>query len=413
MCDSSGKHLPSPNLQFFRPQMISDITAHKKRKREVEERSADVTLDLHCRRRPIGESGHCSGTAPKEWDSLIAHDSLSKSGPRTAFNVELSRRVSREKLELTLRGEVHAAKELQRLAETSALPSPAVKQAINLALQRSHLTVKQQNLEGFILKIKALIARLEDTESRQEKEGILEVLRLMLKSPIASVEGNQRAFIKAQLPQNKDDQYVLVISNDEGEGSESESQFNPGQLAAAQLMLEVATEHLASIPSIPTTSAFVLSEEDRIRSLEREIFALRTRAQARQAAAAGEPVENPEQPVRVPAAPALAPTPTAVSEGPRTILKRPATRFAPPPAPEEPEHPFANARDAAYAPPRDHNIGTRPTNSAPAKKPDPAYRTTAPIYDEKVANSVFDRSMDAPITLTQRELLSLSPEVRA
>ncbi|KAJ7307668.1 hypothetical protein DFH08DRAFT_824195 [Mycena albidolilacea] len=55
----------------------------------------------------------------------------------------------------------------------------------------------------------------------------------------------------------------------------------------------------------------------------------------------------------------------------------------------------------------------RPTNSAPAKKPDPAYRTTALIYDEKVANSVFDRSMDAPITLTQRERLSLSPEVRA
>ncbi|KAJ7307663.1 hypothetical protein DFH08DRAFT_918484 [Mycena albidolilacea] len=102
---------------------------------------------------------------------------------------------------------------------------------------------------------------------------------------------------------------------------------NPGQLAAAQLMLEVATEHLASIPSIPTTSTFVLSEEDRIRSLE--------------------------------PAPALAPNPTAAPEGPRTILKRPATRFAPAPAPEEPEHPFANARDAAYAPPPDRNIGAR------------------------------------------------------
>ncbi|KAJ7786837.1 hypothetical protein B0H14DRAFT_3163601 [Mycena olivaceomarginata] len=114
-----------------------------RRKREVEERSAYVTLDLHCRRRPIGEGGHCSGTAPKEWDGLITQDSPSKSGPRTAFNVELSRRVSREKLELALKGEVQAAKELQRLAETSALPSPAVKQANNFALQRARLTVKQ------------------------------------------------------------------------------------------------------------------------------------------------------------------------------------------------------------------------------------------------------------------------------
>ncbi|KAJ7258618.1 hypothetical protein C8J57DRAFT_1073625 [Mycena rebaudengoi] len=190
---------------------------------------------------------------------------------------------------------------------------------------------------------------------------------------------------------------------------------NPGQIAAAQLMLEVATKHLSSPSTTTSTSTFTLSEEERIKSLEREIFALRTRSQARKAAAAGEPVERPEQPIRItaPAPPALVRDTTAAPSAPPGILKSPANAPVTPPASETPEHPFANARDAAYAPPHDRNVGVRFANPAPQKKPEPAYRTTAPIYDEKIANTVFGRSMDAPITLTQRELLSLSPEVRA
>ncbi|KAJ7660652.1 hypothetical protein DFH06DRAFT_1268967 [Mycena polygramma] len=180
---------------------------------------------------------------------------------------------------------------------------------------------------------------------------------------------------------------------------------NPGQLAAAQLLLGVATQHLASTSSAApaTTNTFQLSEEERIRSLEREILALRTRSQTRRAADAGEPVEKPEQPVR-------AVSPPATPAAPPVIL-RPENRDSVHPA-AQPEHPFAQARDAAYAPPRDKNVGARP-NPAHVKKPEPAYRSTAPVYDEKIANKVFDRSMDTQITLTQRELLSLSPEVRA
>ncbi|KAJ7884385.1 hypothetical protein B0H14DRAFT_2564437 [Mycena olivaceomarginata] len=156
----------------------------------------------------ITRGGHCSRVAPKEGDGLVAHDSPSKSGPRARFNAELSKRVSREKLELALKGELHAAK--------TCSASQKNPQANNFALQRDRLTVQQQSLEGFISKIKALMTRLEDSESRQEKEGILEVLRLMLKttpSPKASDGGEQRALRKC----------VLVISDDEGEGSESEN----------------------------------------------------------------------------------------------------------------------------------------------------------------------------------------------
>nr|GAT45998.1 predicted protein [Mycena chlorophos] len=197
---------------------------------------------------------------------------------------------------------------------------------------------------------------------------------------------------------------------------------NPGQLAAAQLLLGLAPQPIAVPAPTPAAPAFVLSESDRIQSLERELLALRTRAQARAAAAAGEPVEKPEQPIRAqpaqPAPPAPAPVPAnppanhpAVDQPsvPR-ILTRPAAA----PVPQQPEHPFAQARDAAYAPPRDRNLGARiPNPPAATKKPEVAYRTTAPIYDEKIASEVFGRSMDAPVTLTQRELLSLSPEVRA
>ncbi|KAF7308189.1 hypothetical protein HMN09_00666700 [Mycena chlorophos] len=199
---------------------------------------------------------------------------------------------------------------------------------------------------------------------------------------------------------------------------------NPGQLAAAQLLLGLAPQSVAVPAPAPTPAApaFVLSESDRIQSLERELLALRTRAQARAAAAAGEPVEKPEQPIRAqpaqPAPPAPAPAPANPPVA-HPVVDQPAvprilTRPPAAPVPQQPEHPFAQARDAAYAPPRDRNLGARiPNPPAAAKKPDVAYRTTAPIYDEKIASEVFGRSMDAPVTLTQRELLSLSPEVRA
>jgi hypothetical protein len=67
-------------------------------------------------------------------------------------------------------------------------------------------------------------------------------------------------------------------------------------------------------------------------------------------------------------------------------------------------HPYADVQDATYAPPVNRNYATAP---------EPAYKTSPPIYNGKVASDVYDRAMDARVTMTQRELLSLSPEVRA
>ena len=46
------------------------------------------------------------------------------------------------------------------------------------------------------------------------------------------------------------------------------------------------------------------------------------------------------------------------------------------------------------------------------KKPDIPLRTTALVYDPQVASTVYMCTMDSQITITQCELLSLSPEVR-
>ena len=50
---------------------------------------------------------------------------------------------------------------------------------------------------------------------------------------------------------------------------------------------------------------------------------------------------------------------------------------------------------------------------SPAKKPEVTYRTSAPIYDPQVASDIYSRTMNSQITLTQRKLLSLLPEVRS
>jgi hypothetical protein len=78
-----------------------------------------------------------------------------------------------------------------------------------------------------------------------------------------------------------------------------------------------------------------------------------------------------------------------------------------------PEHPYAKVRDAAYAEPKGRNFGVQSPPVPPAKRNEPAYRSAPPVLDNKVVSNVFERSMDAPVTISQRELLSLAPDVRS
>ena len=196
---------------------------------------------------------------------------------------------------------------------------------------------------------------------------------------------------------------------------------NPGQIATGSMMFTVKSPPSAAVtiasrhdsPSVLDTAAmYQLTDVERIQSLERELFALRnrggirTRAQAQADRSTRE--DTPDEDFRhstslAPAAPRQAPA--------RSQPAATRTTTAPTTA-KPPVHPFANVPDATYAPPRDRNIGALPSILA-AKKDGPAYKTTAPIYDDKVAAEVYNRAMATQVTLTQRELLSLAPEVRS
>ena len=199
---------------------------------------------------------------------------------------------------------------------------------------------------------------------------------------------------------------------------------NPGQLAAATLVHTI-DKSLLYAPQ----SSYQLSSSDRIAHLEAEIYALkarrsnfvpiaRTRAQTARNARVEFSDDEDETP---PKAQKKAPTsktnvvPSAkekekVAEPETTIANKPLPSIVDLEEPEE-EHPFRGAKDAVYAPPTSRNVGAPIPHVT--KKSEPAYKTQPAIYKPSIATDVYSRTMDTPITVTQRELLSLSPEVRA
>ena len=77
------------------------------------------------------------------------------------------------------------------------------------------------------------------------------------------------------------------------------------------------------------------------------------------------------------------------------------------------EHPFCNAKDAAYVPSANKNPSTTASTPTILKRPEAAYKTLLPIHNPNIAMEVCKWSMEAPIPITQHELLSLSPEVQS
>lgn len=108
-------------------------------------------------------------------------------------------------------------------------------------------------------------------------------------------------------------------------------------------------------------------------------------------------------------------TENQVPEQPRP-QERPGTPYRAPAdqgVPLLPEHPFAKARDATYAPPNVRNFGAPPAKPKEQER-DGAFRTIAPVYQPGLAAAVFERMMKTPvINVSTEELLSLAPEVRA
>lgn len=191
------------------------------------------------------------------------------------------------------------------------------------------------------------------------------------------------------------------------------------------------TQHnTTSLGPAPTVTEVRLSREGRIAALKSELFNLESQAnpeaintvQTRsQRAREGDRSEddNNNQPSNAPPQgpigftrdppPHIPNSASSAPPAPRSSTPAPPARD---PVANEPEHPYRNARDAAYAPPQTRNTGAHPPRDPPPRK-DAAYRTLPPIYDSNIAKAVYERSMNTPIVLTTQEVLSLSSEVRA
>ena len=204
---------------------------------------------------------------------------------------------------------------------------------------------------------------------------------------------------------------------------------NPNQLAApSSTLLHTICDPPSSTSSYAHTHAtYQLSATDRIASLEAELFALKARRPGfiptiltrGQKKARNTSTEIEDEETDRPAPPPVPVEPTTRRErsSEPAILPTPQTpanvSVAPAdPAPVEPEHPFRNAQDATYAPPQSRNFGA-PFKAPANKKPDVAYRNAPPIYSQEHAKELCERAFKAPLTITQEELLSIAPEVRA
>jgi hypothetical protein len=210
---------------------------------------------------------------------------------------------------------------------------------------------------------------------------------------------------------------------------------NPGQTAAGQLMYNVFSQ-VVSEPRVvlatrqthpdifeaQTVLSPQLSTQDRINSLECELLQLRNR----KLEGTARPKSRNDRTTNVEITEEAPPRKQVMR--PEVVINRtrpPVTRSAPAPSSEPvtveatpaavdngPTHPYADVPDATYAPPVNCNFAATP-KQAPAKKAEPAYKTLPPVYDGKIATDVYDRAMATQVTLTQRELLSLSPEVHS
>lgn len=208
---------------------------------------------------------------------------------------------------------------------------------------------------------------------------------------------------------------------------------NPNQRAVVEIATRNSTNSQQLMYEIQdnVTASYQLTSDARIAALEQEIYTLRSRQVFDGVEVPRRRVGPPRKPgmqdTTPPAPSARAPTPSVSAPPTSDPPPRPTantTAAQPAPAPvnrdaqtkktdnaEAPLHPFRNVREPVYAPPHERNYAAPPPRLG--KDKDVAYRSNAPIQDSRIADAVYNRSMNTPfITISQQELLSLSPEVR-
>jgi len=211
-------------------------------------------------------------------------------------------------------------------------------------------------------------------------------------------------------------------------------------------MLFFEVNHMNKVTQEGTVSSMTLSADNRIKALEHEILVLRKRQIfdrveiTRKAPVwkGKEPMGKESQPVtsssRIPVEsqePLIHAAPSHITPSqavpPQPVLSQneqsqpvPPVRIVqerentPPPVTEKepPVHPFAGLPESNYVSPSVRNFAA-PVDKNINKEKEPAYKTVAPIQNPKVTDAIYKRSMKSPsVTISPKELLSLSPEIQ-
>ena len=148
-------------------------------------------------------------------------------------------------------------------------------------------------------------------------------------------------------------------------------------------------------------------DTERIKALERELYALRQAAPAM----IGDQVTGNSiaSGSAIPSTIRRSPPPPLPSQAPDSLLPMLPEIELPLSA-----LPSSQAQGDAYPTPQQHVTGAPFIARPPLQSENqPAYRICPPVYDPEVAKSVFERSLAATssMTLSRRELLAISPEV--
>ena len=197
------------------------------------------------------------------------------------------------------------------------------------------------------------------------------------------------------------------------------------QLAAASL-IHTINKHIVEEQKTATQPIYQLTTTNQIKVLEAELFNLCARKQvpvhancthAQKARNTNVEIEEEEVVAATRARPSARIEEVTDEEDmqshPKTTSRDNALSLTVAQPPSMTDYPFQLAKDAAYSPPTVKNVGLQDKQVSPInKKPEPAYRTSPPIHDLLITETIFKQSMEAPITITQRELLSLSSEVQ-
>lgn len=171
------------------------------------------------------------------------------------------------------------------------------------------------------------------------------------------------------------------------------------------MMNEIISSNIVGETATSTTPIFQLSAADRIPSLKAKIFALKslqpnfkpiikTQSQKRGTSTKFNKDQQKSS--------TTVPLPTALESNEPSTFKH--------------EHPFKAANNTNYKPPQLRNFGAAPASKPPSTtRPDTptvATKMTTLSNIEDISKMLFKQSLDAMITVTPRELLAISLDLR-